>query len=97
MLTNKQLAELVKREVKFLSADIFLFAGDIVEPEDATPDTYKWMRDERVQVRTDRLYWLAKKFPQMYKQAWWSLADLKPIRSSDKSPAKVGRRMRMFK
>jgi hypothetical protein len=94
MLTNKQLAELVKKEMIYLTGDIFIFAGDVDEPEDSTPDTYKHLRDERVQVRTDRLYWLAKKFPQMYKQAWWSLADL---RSSDKSPAKVGRRMRMFK
>ena len=95
MLTNKQLAELVTKEVKFLSAEIYLFAGDITEPEDATPDTYKWMRDDRVQVRTDRMYWLAKKFPELYRQAWWSLAELRPDRP-EKGPAITGRKIRMI-
>lgn len=95
MLTNKQLSELIKKEVSFIAAEILLFGGDTIEPEDAKPETYKWMRDERVQVRTDRLYWLAKKFPVEYERAWWKLVSTKPSRPTD-GPAKPGKKIRIY-
>jgi hypothetical protein len=95
MLTNKQLSELIKKEVSFIAAEILLFGGDTIEPEDATPETYKWMRDERVQTRTDRLYWLAKKFPTEYSRACWKLVRSKPARPED-GPAKTGKKIRIY-
>jgi len=95
MLTNKQLSELIKNELRFIAAEIFCFGGDTIEPEDATPETYKWVRDERVQVRTDRLYWLAKKFPVEYQRAWWELGGLKPSRPEN-GPAKPGKKIRLY-
>jgi len=94
MLTNKQLSELIKNEVSFIAAEILLFGGDTVEPEGAKPETYKWIRDERVQVRTDRLYWLAKKFPVEYERACWKLVRMKPARPED-GPAKTGQKIRL--
>jgi len=93
-LTNKQLSELIKNELRFISAEIFCFGGDTIEPEGSKPETYKWMRDERVQLRTDRLYWLAKKFPVEYQRAWWKLAELKPARPEN-GPAKG--KIRLYK
>ena len=83
MLTNKQLSELIKKELSFLVAEVFCFAGDTSEPAGSTPDTYRWMRDRSVQVRTDRLYWLANKFPLEYRRLTWELAGLKPARPEE--------------
>jgi hypothetical protein len=95
MLTNKQLSELIKNEVSFIAAEILCFGGDTLEPEDATPLTYRWIRNDRVQVRTDRLYWLAKKFPEEYRRACFKLVSMKPARPED-GPAKTGKKIRIY-
>ena len=86
MLTNKQLTELIRKELKFLASEVFCFAGCTVEPEGSKPETYRWMRDESVQIRTDRMYWLAKKFPKEYRECTYEMGQLRPSRTED-SPA----------
>ena len=95
MLTNKQLSELIKNEVSFIAAEILLFGGSTTEPDGATPETYRWLRNETVEVRTDRLYWLAKKFPDEYRRACWKLVKTKPARPED-GPAKTGQKVRIY-
>lgn len=77
MLTNKQLSELIKKELSFLAAEVFCFSGWTMG---STPDSYRKMRCNIVQVRTDRLYWLAEKFPLEYQRFTWELAQLRPSR-----------------
>ena len=94
MLTNKQLSELIQKELKFLTAEIFCFSGSVCEPAGSNPDDYRWIRDESVQVRTDRLYWLAKKFPAEYKRHTWNMAELRPNRPEEGPSKKKIRNIR---
>jgi len=95
MITNKQLTELVKAEISFLASEIFTFAGCTVAEDEATkPETYRWIRDESVQVRTDRLYWLARKFPQEYRKCTWEMGKLRPQRPENGPAKKRSRNIR---